>query len=145
MPIREVYNTPSKTHKLVDEAGAAGAMSKEVGTIEQGMSSVVVTPPAPSGTTTAAESPSSPAESCNSSRDEEGELGGDNLKIVAKTAHKHAEENGEHRPEPLLKENPLRFVLFPIQDNDVSWPARCPLFLAVSFAPSIHRPSHLTH
>jgi len=34
--------------------------------------------------------------------------------------HKRAEEAGLHAEEPLLKENPKRFVLFPIEDNDVS-------------------------
>jgi hypothetical protein len=37
-----------------------------------------------------------------------------------KTDHKRAEEAGLHQDEPLLKENPHRFVLFPIQDNEVS-------------------------
>ena len=40
--------------------------------------------------------------------------------LVAKTDHKLREERGELVPEPLLVENPHRFVLFPIQDNDVS-------------------------
>ena len=39
------------------------------------------------------------------------------VKIV-KTEHKRFEESDEF-DEPLLKENPHRFVLFPIQDNDV--------------------------
>lgn len=34
---------------------------------------------------------------------------------IGKTEHKIAEENGFHVEEPLLKENPNRFVLFPIQ------------------------------
>ena len=34
--------------------------------------------------------------------------------------HKIAERDGLHAIEPLLRENPNRFVLFPIQDNDVS-------------------------
>ncbi len=34
--------------------------------------------------------------------------------------HKLDELAGRHAEEPLLKENPGRFVLFPIQDNDVS-------------------------
>ena len=33
--------------------------------------------------------------------------------------HKRAELNGEHADEPLLMDNPNRFVLFPIQDNEV--------------------------
>lgn len=40
------------------------------------------------------------------------------VKIV-KTDHKLFEESDDFE-EPLLKENPHRFVLFPIQDNDVS-------------------------
>jgi hypothetical protein len=37
-----------------------------------------------------------------------------------KTTHKQAEDSGELAPEPLLTENPHRFVLFPIQDSEVS-------------------------
>ena len=40
--------------------------------------------------------------------------------LVAKTEHKLMEEKGLLDDEPLLKENPHRFVIFPIQDNDVS-------------------------
>ena len=40
--------------------------------------------------------------------------------LVQKTDHKLAEERGELQAEPLLQENPHRFVIFPIQDNDVS-------------------------
>ena len=39
--------------------------------------------------------------------------------VLQKTAHKLAQERGQHAPEPLLTENPHRFVLFPIQDNDI--------------------------
>jgi hypothetical protein len=39
---------------------------------------------------------------------------------VCKTQHRLAQDNGELAEEPLLKENPHRFVLFPIQDNEVS-------------------------
>ena len=38
---------------------------------------------------------------------------------ITKTAHKQAEESGVLAPEPLLTENPKRFVLFPIQDDEV--------------------------
>lgn len=41
-------------------------------------------------------------------------------KAILKTAHKLLEEKGFDQPEPLLVENPRRFVLFPIQDNEVS-------------------------
>jgi len=40
-------------------------------------------------------------------------------KHIVKTEHKIAEENGEHLVEPLLKDNPHRFVIFPIQDDEV--------------------------
>ena len=39
---------------------------------------------------------------------------------VTVSEHKLAELAGHHAVEPLLKENPNRFVLFPIEDNDVS-------------------------
>ena len=39
---------------------------------------------------------------------------------VRKSEHKLAELRGDHVEEPLLKENPNRFVLFPIEDNEVS-------------------------
>ena len=38
---------------------------------------------------------------------------------IQKSEHKLAEELGHHAPEPLLVENPRRFVLFPIQDSEV--------------------------
>jgi hypothetical protein len=44
----------------------------------------------------------------------------DQVKKIVKTEHKIKELEGLHVPEPLLSDNPGRFVLFPIQDNDVS-------------------------
>jgi len=38
---------------------------------------------------------------------------------VRKSEHKLAELRGDHVEEPLLKENPNRFVLFPIEDNEI--------------------------
>jgi hypothetical protein len=38
---------------------------------------------------------------------------------IVKTQHKLLEESGFPRSEPLLTANPHRFVLFPIQDNEV--------------------------
>ena len=43
-----------------------------------------------------------------------------NNKQVQVSKHKLDELAGRHLEEPLLKENPGRFVLFPIQDNEVS-------------------------
>jgi hypothetical protein len=42
------------------------------------------------------------------------------VKMPTKSDHKLLEEQGMFEDEPLLKENPHRFVIFPIQDNDVS-------------------------
>jgi len=39
---------------------------------------------------------------------------------VKVSEHKLAEIRGDHAEEPLLKDNPNRFVLFPIEDNEVS-------------------------
>ena len=41
------------------------------------------------------------------------------IKAITKSDHKIAEERGFHVAEPLLKENPHRFVLFPIEDDEV--------------------------
>ena len=38
---------------------------------------------------------------------------------VVVTEHKIAELEGKHQPEPLLQENPARFVLFPIRNTEV--------------------------
>lgn len=40
-------------------------------------------------------------------------------KAILQSDHKKAELAGRFAPEPLLMENPSRFVLFPIQDNEV--------------------------
>lgn len=40
------------------------------------------------------------------------------IKRIGKSDHKIAEEQGFPVQEPLLKENPHRFVLFPIADNE---------------------------
>ncbi len=44
----------------------------------------------------------------------------DTVASITKTEHKLQEERGELAPEPLLSENPHRFVIFPIKDNEVS-------------------------
>ena len=61
-------------------------------------------------------SPVSLTRSDSSSSSEDFEL---TIKKIVKTAHKLREESGEFAEEPLLKANPHRFVLFPIQDNEV--------------------------
>jgi hypothetical protein len=74
-------------------------------------------------TPTAVVSPDHSNSSIVSSNGSEGSLDDDEqLKTDMKprmTDHKLAELAGKHLPEPLLMENPRRFVLFPIQDNDV--------------------------
>ena len=45
--------------------------------------------------------------------------------LIRKTEHKLLEEQGMLDDEPLLKANPYRFVLFPIQDSEV----RCRSYL----------------
>lgn len=49
-----------------------------------------------------------------------GSLSSHFSQVIGKTDHKLAEERGELAEEPLLKANPHRFVLFPIQDDEVS-------------------------
>lgn len=58
--------------------------------------------------------------SSNSSTGDFSEEESADIKKLLKTEHKLAEVEGRHLPEPLLVTNPHRFVLFPIQDNDVS-------------------------
>jgi hypothetical protein len=77
-------------------------------------------------------SPSSHSISSNSSSGDISE--DDYVKKIAKTEHRIAELEGRHLPEPLLTENPGRFVLFPIQDNDVS-------VLSLNFSCSKSNPS----
>mmetsp|Transcript_19705 Transcript_19705/g.46615 ORF Transcript_19705/g.46615 Transcript_19705/m.46615 type:complete len:440 (-) Transcript_19705:285-1604(-) len=43
----------------------------------------------------------------------------DAVNSIVITEHKRAELEGRHAEEPLLKENPHRFVLFPIQDAEI--------------------------
>ena len=74
-----------------------------------------VSPVAPSPSDSAGSSVSS-----GSSMSLDDEQSSDVGKIAPVLEHKIAEMRGLHAEEPLLRENPNRFVLFPIQDNDVS-------------------------
>jgi hypothetical protein len=58
----------------------------------------------------------SSASSVSSEEDISSSLG----KAILQSDHKKAEIAGRFVPEPLLIENPNRFVLFPIQDNEVN-------------------------
>lgn len=62
----------------------------------------------------------------DSSQEEEAETPPSSvIQVYQKTDHKLLEEQGKFADEPLLKENPQRFVIFPIQDNDVSLKRLC--------------------
>ncbi|KAL7503419.1 hypothetical protein ACHAXN_001220 [Cyclotella atomus] len=63
--------------------------------------------------------PLSPVRARLQRRDDSFEFGDIGNKIVV-SEHKRAEMEGRFKEEPLLKDNPGRFVLFPIQDNEVS-------------------------
>lgn len=65
------------------------------------------------------ESPVSSSDLSVSSLDSEDQLVSTTAAVTI-SEHKLAELEGRHMVEPLLKENPSRFVLFPIEDNEVS-------------------------
>ena len=57
--------------------------------------------------------------------------------LLRKTEHKLLEEQGLMDDEPLLKPNPYRFVLFPIQDSDVSPCSNAPKLASnIPYSPS---------
>ena len=62
----------------------------------------------------------SPSVSSGSSADSLDDTNDIVSKQVQVSKHKLDELAGRHVEEPLLRENPGRFVLFPIQDNEVS-------------------------
>lgn len=73
---------------------------------------IVATPVTPDGSFT-----SSSASSVISSSDET--VSTNTASMVLMTEHRRQEVEGKHLPEPLLMENPGRFVLFPIQHHDI--------------------------
>lgn len=81
------------------------------------VSSAPITPDSSSPT-------SSDSSSCNSSVSSSDELSPISgfQRESSISEHKLDELAGRHVEEPLLKENPQRFVLFPIEDNEVSSP-----------------------
>lgn len=116
--------SPSKvTHKPAD------LISDEVDFLDEGNkqntrlrseNAADMTPPKRLTPQPALISPSSSSHSI-SSNSSSGDLSEDDfVKKIVQTEHRLAELEGRHLPEPLLMENPGRFVLFPIQDNDVS-------------------------
>ncbi len=63
--------------------------------------------------------------------------------VASISDHKLDELAGRHAVEPLLKENPNRFVLFPIEDNEVSsQPSVATQLFLLSFIRSIAHYSH---
>ena len=66
---------------------------------------------------------------------------GSGKKKVMPSAHKLAELSGRFLEEPLLKENPNRFVLFPIEDTEVSLYC-CRHLNPMSILPSFVIPRH---
>eukprot|EP00592_Proboscia_alata_P011902 CAMPEP_0194392878 /NCGR_PEP_ID=MMETSP0174-20130528/122984_1 /TAXON_ID=216777 /ORGANISM="Proboscia alata, Strain PI-D3" /LENGTH=513 /DNA_ID=CAMNT_0039188495 /DNA_START=64 /DNA_END=1606 /DNA_ORIENTATION=- len=74
----------------------------------------------PGNTETSSSPSSSDSSSCESSSKSTGEIVEKiTEKIVPMTAHRRAEVEGRLKPEPLLADNPGRFVIFPIQHEDV--------------------------
>jgi hypothetical protein len=65
-------------------------------------------------------SPESDSSVSSSSDNEEERLVASSMPAVTVSEHKLAELEGRHLEEPLLKENPGRFVLFPIKEEEVS-------------------------
>jgi len=59
------------------------------------------------------------SDSSNDSSGAENELIASQNKNIVMTNHKRAEVEGRHLPEPMLEDNPGRFVLFPIQYTDI--------------------------
>ena len=85
---------------------------------------IVATPVTPDGSFT-----SSSASSVISSSDET--VSTNTASMVLMTEHRRQEVEGKHLPEPLLMENPGRFVLFPIQHHDVSFLSEINLYCII--------------
>lgn len=107
--VNEQANNPLGTDKMRD--------NKNDGASSPPRSATFTADPSPSKLVLASASSKRDDESSTAQSEDLSE-DSSTLKIV-KTEHKLFEES-EGFEEPLLKENPHRFVLFPIQDNDVS-------------------------
>jgi len=91
--------------------------SKKLADVENGCNAAVVSPSSSSiGPSVSASSSNS---SVTSDLDEPLFTSSSVDDIVRVSDHKIAERDGLHAIETLLRENPNRFVLFPIQDNDI--------------------------
>ena len=88
---------------------------EQQGSMGKNGDNIVATPVTPDGSFT-----SSSASSVISSSDET--VSTNTASMVLMTEHRRQEVEGKHLSEPLLMENPGRFVLFPIQHHDVSFP-----------------------
>ena len=100
MPSIDVITSPSKT----------GPLLTLVENAQKNLAQLSLAPPHQQAATVVSDS---------SSDDDDASVSSHFSQIIGKTEHKLAEERGELADEPLLKENPHRFVLFPIQDNEV--------------------------
>jgi hypothetical protein len=97
----------------LDENNRMSANKTPAKSLEKGASTAVVSPEP-------ADSPSVTSSSGASVDSLDNDTAANANKQVQVSKHKLDELAGRHAEEPLLKENPGRFVLFPIQDNDVS-------------------------
>lgn len=97
----------------LDENNRMSANKTPAKSLEKGASAAVVSPEP-------ADSPSVTSSSGASVDSLDNDTAANTNKQVQVSKHKLDELAGRHAEEPLLKENPGRFVLFPIQDNDVS-------------------------
>lgn len=107
MPSFDVVTSPSKTGPLLAQSS--------VEDVRKNLAELSVAPKN-------ASDPTVVSESSQSSEDDASveSISSHFSQVIGKTDHKLAEERGELAEEPLLKENPHRFVLFPIQDDEVS-------------------------
>mmetsp|Transcript_13579 Transcript_13579/g.20665 ORF Transcript_13579/g.20665 Transcript_13579/m.20665 type:complete len:420 (+) Transcript_13579:87-1346(+) len=120
MVMQTVSNSPSMGKKIaIIDDDSVDFLNENNNGNTLSKSNLKSTPTRPIGRTVVQVSPDSRHSfSSTESESEESDDLSSELKIL-KTEHKQAEESGRHEPEPLLIENPNRFVLFPIQDNDI--------------------------
>lgn len=109
MPSFDVISSPSKTGPLLTQSSVEGA--------QKNLAQLSLSPKNASDPTIVSDSSQSSSPEDDASV---GSVSSHFSQVIGKTDHKLAEERGELAEEPLLKENPHRFVLFPIQDDEVS-------------------------
>lgn len=105
MPSFDVITSPSKAGPL---------LSSTVEDAQKNLAQLSLSPKNASDPTVVSDSSHSESDDASV-----GSVSSHFSQVIGKTDHKLAEERGELADEPLLKENPHRFVLFPIQDDEV--------------------------